>query len=190
MYAIVVNSDYDETQPIQVDNGPDALNANATWVWVLCAINYNLGDVVKITYPNPIVPGTDTYSFSTAGLGQTFTVADEKDALGKTSVFPNPYYAGHDDETNKFNRFVTFYPIAPKTTVRIFNLAGDHVVKLETPAGNTSQFLQWDLLNDSDLPVASGIYFAHVKMTLSDGSTKTKVLKFFIIQKRQQLKFF
>jgi len=48
--------------------------------------------------------------------------------------------------------------------------------------------MRWDLLNRFNFPVASGMYIAHVEMTLpSDGSTFTKVLKLAIIQEQEIL---
>ena len=62
MYAVIVNSPYNPNQVIQVDDGPDEFNALATWVLVFYGTNYHVGDVVKITYANPISL-TDIYSF-------------------------------------------------------------------------------------------------------------------------------
>ncbi len=145
------------------------------------------GTVVRFITNKPNAT-TDTFTFTSPAVEQS--VALEKSGAEKVTVFPNPYYAGNAQETNRFNRFVTFYHLTEKATIRIFNLAGEQVRKLEKPASNTTQFMQWDLQNENALPVASGIYFAHVEMTLSNGSKVTKVLKLFIIQRRQQIKYF
>ncbi len=145
------------------------------------------GTVVRFITNKPNAT-TDTFTFTAPAVEQS--VALEKSAAEKVTVFPNPYYAGNAQESNRFNRFVTFYHLTEKATVRIFNLGGEQVRKLEKPASNTTQFMQWDLRNGNSLPVASGIYFAHVEMTLSNGSKVTKVLKLFVIQRRQQIKFF
>ena len=145
------------------------------------------GTVFRIitTKPNTLA---DKFTFSAPVVEQS--IAYENEDAKKVTVFPNPYYAGNSQESGRFDRFVTFYHLPKKATIRIFNLAGEQVRKLETPLNNTSQFLKWDLRNDNSLPVASGMYFAYVDMTLSDGSKATKVLKLFIIQRRQQLEFF
>jgi hypothetical protein len=101
-------------------------------------------------------------------------------------VFPNPYYAFNAAETNRFARFVTFNNLPPKATIRIFNLAGQLVRRLDKD--DTSQFLRWDLANQANFPVASGIYVAHLEMTLpTDNSMVTKVLKVAIIQEQEIL---
>ena len=63
MYAITVNTPYDSTQVIQVDGGPDANNALATWVTVHYGTNYGLGAVTYSVYANPIVFEVDQYKF-------------------------------------------------------------------------------------------------------------------------------
>ncbi len=143
------------------------------------------GTIIKMitTKPNS---AADEFTFTAPAVEKS--VALEKEAVKKANVFPNPYYGGNDQETTILGKFVTFSHLSNKAEIRIFNLAGDHVVKLEKD--DESPFLRWDLRNANQLPVASGIYFAHLKMTLSDGSKVTKNLKVFVIQRQQQLKYF
>ncbi len=48
--------------------------------------------------------------------------------------------------------------------------------------------MNWDLLNHDALPVASGMYIAHIEMVLpADGSKVNKVLKLAIIQEQEVL---
>ena len=68
-----------------------------------------------------------------------------------------------------------------EVTVRIFNLAGQLVRVLEKVEG--TQFLKWDLLNQSLIPVASGVYVAYVDM----GEVGEKTLKLVIIQEAEVL---
>ena len=50
---------------------------------------------------------------------------------------------------------------------------------------NTDQYLQWDLRNNSDLPVASGPYVAHVNTAHGE-----RVLKLYIVQKNQVVQYY
>jgi hypothetical protein len=180
MYAIIVNSPYDENQVIQVDDGPDQYNDPATWVTVHYGTNYGLGAVVKITYANPIVIGTDTYSFSTTAPAYSSSLA--KDQVNQINVFPNPYYGVNTEELNKYNRFVTFTHLPVEAKVRIFNLAGVLVRTIDK--ADDTQFLRWDLANDNGLPVGSGLYIAYIE--LPELGT-TKILKLAIVQEQQVL---
>jgi hypothetical protein len=110
----------------------------------------------------------------------------EKVSADKVGVFPNPYYAFNAAETNRFSRFVTFNNLPPVAKIRIFNLAGQLVRTLDK--NDASQFLRWNLSNQANFPVASGMYIAHIELTLpADGSTLTKVLKLAVIQDQEIL---
>lgn len=69
--------------------------------------------------------------------------------------------------------------------IRIFTLGGVQVRKLEK--NDDSQFLQWDLQNETGLPVASGMYIAYVEMPELG---KTKTLKLMIIQGEQVVEYY
>lgn len=180
MYAIIVNSPYDENQVIQVSGGPDQFNDPATWVTVHYGTNYGLGAVVKITYANPIQIGLDTYRFTTTG--PTYSSDQAKQDVDKINVFPNPYYGVNSQEINKYERFVTFNHLPETATIRIFNLAGQLIRTIDK--NSASQYQRWDLATDSGLPVASGLYVVYVDMP--DLGT-TKILKAAIIQEQQIL---
>ncbi|NUO84334.1 T9SS type A sorting domain-containing protein, partial [candidate division KSB1 bacterium] len=100
-------------------------------------------------------------------------------------VFPNPYFAFNPQETTRLSRFVTFNNLPETATIRIFNLAGQLVARLDK--SDASQFIRWNLLNLSNLPVASGMYIAHVDMPALGA---TKVLKLAIIQEGEVLETF
>lgn len=152
--------------------------------------NYNL----DITQPMPIPSGTvirlhtnkpntteDEFTFTAPANSYSDALARE-DVAEQVNVFPNPYYGANSQELNKYQRFVTFSHLPAKATIRIFNLAGQLVKTIEKTS--TDQFQRWDLLNQQNLPVASGIYIAYIDMP--DIGT-TKVLKLAIIQEQQIL---
>ena len=137
---------------------------------------WHTGDVFKIVYANPIVPGTDIWTFTTPS-SQAYDASLAKADVNKINVFPNPYYGVNSEELNKYNRFVTFSHLPTKAKIRIFNLAGILVRTIDH--NSTSQFERWNLANDTGLPVASGLYVAYIDLT-DLGVTKT--LKIAIIQ--------
>jgi hypothetical protein len=120
-----------------------------------------------------------TFSFTVP----TNTIRDatlSRDDVNQINVFPNPYYAVNPQELKMAEKFVTFTHLPPKAIVRIFNLGGVMVRRLDkdTP----SQFLRWDLKNEFGLPVGSGLYIAYIEMP-ELGVTKT--LKLAIVQEQQ-----
>ncbi len=171
MYAILVNSAYDATTPTPADS-------NATWVLVMYGTNYHLGDVVTVKYANPVQIGTDNFTFATTPA--TFSSQLAKTDVSRINVFPNPYYAFNPLEISRTSRFVRFSHLPQKATIRIFNLAGQLVRTLDkdTP----SQFYDWNLANEDNFPVASGMYIVHVDMP---DIGATKILKVAIIQEQE-----
>lgn len=130
--------------------------------------------------PNFVNGLNDVFSFTAPAPSSSLELA--KQDVEKINVFPNPYYGANSEELNKYNRFVTFSHLPAKATIRIFNLAGVLVKTIEK--NSTSQFERWDLANNSGLPVASGLYIAHIDMP---DIGKTKILKLAIIQEQQIL---
>lgn len=105
-----------------------------------------------------------------------------KEQVKSINVFPNPYYGMNVDELDRYSRFVTFNHLPEKATIRLFDLAGTLVRVLEKD--DPDQFLRWDLTNYNNLPVASGIYLAHIEMK---DLGETKILKLMIVQEQQYL---
>jgi hypothetical protein len=135
------------------------------------------GTVARLITNKPIAV-EDVFTFQAPTVEQSTALA--KEAVEKVNVFPNPYYAYNPSESSRFDRFVTFTHLPRKATIRIFNLGGVQVRKIEKDTD--SQFQEWDLLNEHDLPVASGMYIAYIDMP---DLGKTKVLKVMIIQGQQ-----
>jgi len=176
MYCEFLATDYHENV---VDiNGPEV--DNLTWNTVWWEADWVNGDVLTFQYDNPIVKGTDRWTFTTTEEAYSSTLA--QDQVGDINVFPNPYYGVNSEELNKYNRFVTFTHLPEKAKIRIFNLAGVLVQTIDKD--DPGQFIRWDLNNESNLPVASGLYIAHIE--LPDLGTST-VLKVAIIQEEQIL---
>lgn len=137
------------------------------------------GTVIRLNYTKPITT-SDVYKFTAPSVVNDPNLA--KTDVQEINVFPNPYYGVNPQELNKYQRFVTFSHLPAKATLRIFNLAGQQVRKLEK--NTTDQFFRWDLANENQLPVASGLYIVYIDMP--DLGT-TKILKVAIIQEQQVL---
>jgi len=189
-YMYIASTDYDPTGTIHSDVGTGWMGHDDTtpayWVLWLAQRGDNEpygADVVLKLVPNFVITTSDVYRF-TAPAPTTGLTLEEYSAK-KVGVFPNPYYAFNPAEVSRLSRFVTFNNLPPEATIRIFNLAGQLVRKIEK--NDPSQFLRWDLLNHDSLPVASGMYIAHVDMKLPSGGNATKILKLAIIQEQEVL---
>ncbi|HZY10729.1 MAG TPA: T9SS type A sorting domain-containing protein [Bacteroidota bacterium] len=115
-------------------------------------------------------------------------IADNIDAarreVEKINVFPNPYYGLNRAELNRFQRFMTFNHLPQIATIRIFNLSG--VLVKTIYKNDDSQFINWDLNNEHGLPVASGMYLAHVELRdRFDRDLGSKSLKLMIVPEEQ-----
>ncbi|MFH1571192.1 MAG: hypothetical protein ABIL09_24595, partial [Gemmatimonadota bacterium] len=132
---------------------------------------------------NHVNSPADQFAFSVPG-----TVASDSLALADLeliNVFPNPYYGSNTAETDPYAKFVTFSHLPTRATIRIYDLSGALVRKLEKDDGE--QFLRWDLLNHNNLPVASGLYVAHIELP---DLGKSRVMKLAIVQPQQFLEYF
>jgi hypothetical protein len=117
------------------------------------------GTVFRLITTKPNT-ANDYYAF-TAPAAVVASTADIKADMKKIKVVPNPYYGYHSGELDPFNRWVQFTYLPPKCTIRIFDLAGNLIRKLEKDDASTP-FLRWDMKNEYELPVASGVYVFQV----------------------------
>ncbi|MBI2620314.1 MAG: T9SS type A sorting domain-containing protein, partial [Ignavibacteriales bacterium] len=108
----------------------------------------------------------DVYSYSLPQLDSSLTV--QKISAGRVGVFPNPATA---------ESYVTFNNLPKKVIIAIYNLAGHLVRTLRKD--DPSQFLQWNLTNEHNRQVGSGMYICLVEMPELD---ETKILKLAVIQ--------
>jgi len=177
-YTWVVNTKY---SPTVINPASKIVSDSATWNWVFYKTNFTTGDVIKIIYNNPLQVGKDAFSFTIPKSQYSSALA--KQDVAKINVFPNPYYGYQDRETSRAGKYVTFSHLPNRAVIRIFDLSGV-LVKTINKNDNASQFITWNLQNDNNYPVASGIYVAYIDMP--DLGT-TKVLKLAILQEEQIL---
>ena len=98
-----------------------------------------------------------------------------KDKIDKISVFPNPYFGGNDLERSLGERIIRFTGLPKEVTIRIYTLAGVFVRRIDK--SDLSQYIDWDLKNETGSLVASGIYIAHLEMP----GIGTKILKIAVV---------
>jgi len=132
--------------------------------------------VWQMSKPNS---SADTFTFTTEGLGMSANAYDPD----RISVWPNPYYGYNPEERDALDRRVMFshLPEEGAATIRIFALDGT-LVRTIHHNDTASQHATWDMKNNFELPVASGMYVAHVETNHGD-----KILKLAVIQPEQRL---
>ena len=105
--------------------------------------------------------------------------------VSDVNVWPNPYFGYNPEERNPIDQRMHFthLPESGSWKIRIFDLAGNHIRTLNgSSVGDGTQFSVWDLRNDFGVPVASGMYIAHV-----ESGGKSKILKLAVVQPEQRL---
>ncbi len=108
----------------------------------------------------------------------------KKSALDLIGVVPNPYYAYSQYEGSRLDNRIKFINLPRKTTVKIFTFNGTLVRTIKKDSDDT--FVEWDLKNQANVPIASGMYIIHVD---AEG-VGTKILKWFGIMRQIDLDTF
>jgi hypothetical protein len=127
--------------------------------------NPQSGDTLHIVLNKPFL-SYDTYQFKMKSMGVSSDAAKAK--LGDIRVVPNPYVAAETWEPrNTFTsgrgpREIHFINLPATCTIRIFNVGGSLVRKIqhETSAADGTEI--WNLLSDENYEVAYGVYVYHI----------------------------
>jgi hypothetical protein len=112
------------------------------------------------------------------------------DALAKAdvdliNVFPNPYYGFNLWEETKLGKFVTFSHLPRRAVIRIYTLGAMLVRTLNKD--DSEQFMRWNLRNENNLPVASGVYIVHINLP---DVGETKIMKLAMVMEEQFLRIY
>lgn len=102
------------------------------------------------------------YRFSTGDLvPKTNDNATAKDALSMINVVPNPYYGHSQYERTRIDNVIKITNLPPSCTIRIYSLNGTLMRTLKKDTDATTDLI-WDLKNQKNIPVASGLYIIHI----------------------------
>jgi hypothetical protein len=101
------------------------------------------------------------YTFSTRDLHtQTNDLATAESALDIINIVPNPYYAHSGYEVNQLDNRVKLTNLPQRCTVSIYTVNGMLIRKYQKDEPRT--WLDWDLKNQSGIPIAGGVYIIHI----------------------------
>ena len=113
--------------------------------------------------------------FNTSNIAtKTFIDSVGSSALETIRVVPNPYYGFSAYEGSQLDNIIVKITNLPETcTISIFSTSGTLVRQLRKD--NSLTFIEWDLKNTYNVPIASGVYIIHVDA----GDLGEKVVKWF-----------
>jgi hypothetical protein len=101
------------------------------------------------------------YAFNTGDLAVEIGNNEQAEtALDLIRIVPNPYYAFSSYEENQLDNRVKITNLPERCTISIYSTNGTLVRRFKKDETNT--FLDWDLKNHANIPIASGIYYIHV----------------------------
>lgn len=102
------------------------------------------------------------YHFSTHALAPTKSIAIGQEELEEVKAVPNPYYAYNEYETGRLDTRIKIINLPQACTVNIFTVSGTLVRTFQKDDPSITS-LDWDLKNNDQVPIASGLYIIHVK---------------------------
>jgi hypothetical protein len=127
--------------------------------------NPQKGDSLKIILNKPFL-SFDTYNFKMKGPSVSLTKA--KSDLNNIRVVPNPYIAAEVWEprntysSGRGPREIHFINLPAQCTIRIFNVSGTLVKKIDHYATVENGTEIWDVLSNEKFEVSYGVYVYHI----------------------------
>jgi hypothetical protein len=109
----------------------------------------------------PVNNNFPMYSFNTNGLAVTTnSESAAQSALSLINIVPNPYYAYSGYETTALDTRVRITNLPPVCTISIFTLSGTLIDVIQKNSPET--YTDWTLMNQYNVPIASGLYLVNV----------------------------
>lgn len=143
-----------------------------TWTWQLFlntkanGENPREGDTLQIYLKKPFL-SADQYHFQMKGMSISNSLARQQ--LKDIRVVPNPYIATAAWEPkNTYNsgrgpREIHFINLPQKCTIRIYNVSGTLVDRLEHESTMDNGTEIWDVLSKENLSISYGLYLYHIE---------------------------
>jgi hypothetical protein len=110
---------------------------------------------------NPQNGNFPMYTFNTNDLvPKSYDQNTAQGSLAKINVVPNPYYGHSAYEKTRIDNVIKIINLPVKCKIRIYTLAGTLIRTLDKD--NDQTYVTWDLKNDKNVQIASGLYIMHV----------------------------
>jgi hypothetical protein len=179
---------HDETavmflQEMMVDGELDTI---PTWEMVFLADSLDgqveepgVGDTLDLNMYIPFKEN-DLFTFQT----EAAEIEKEEVDLSRISVYPNPYLGANTQEqrdpflnSGRGERRITFIHLPDRCTIRIYNVRGELVDKIDHVSSMFDGTETWDLRTQDNLDIAYGIYVYHVESPYGEHVGKFAVVK-------------
>jgi len=118
--------------------------------------------------------GLPLYNFNTYKVAPTISDSLGTDALDEIKAVPNPYYAYSSYEEQRLDYVVKLINLPEVCTINIFTVNGT-LVRTYDKDDPTATSIDWDLKNQDNITIASGLYIIHVEAP----GLGEKILKWF-----------
>lgn len=136
--------------------------------------------------PNTVVnQNMPVYKFSTNTIAPVLGKEYGKSAIDLINIVPNPYYGASGYERNQLDTKVKITNLPPTCTISIYTLNGVLVRRIRKDDPTTT-YVDWDIQNSANVPIASGVYIVHIDA----GALGEKVLKWFGVMRQYDLDSF
>ena len=132
--------------------------------------------------------GYPMYEFTTKNIVPTKVTNSEETMqtlLDEINIVPNPYYGFSQYEQNALQNYVRIVNLPANCTISIYTVNGTLIRTLTKGDAGTS-YVQWDLKNHANIPIAGGVYIIHVKAP----GIGERTLKFFCAMRPTDLNGF
>ena len=118
--------------------------------------------------------GNPQFLFNTANIAtRTYQDTIGKGAMETIRVVPNPYYGFSTYESSQLDNLVKITNLPETCTISIFTPNGTMIRQIRKD--NSMTYVEWDLKNTYNVPIASGVYIIHVDA----GALGEKIVKWF-----------
>ena len=145
-----------------------------------------------VSVDNPQNNNFPMYTFTTKNIAVSHNVASKHDRiLEKINIVPNPYYgystyegSALDNKVKIVNLPTYEHGVKKEVTISIYTVNGILVRKLTK--GSSDTYVDWDLKNSANIPIASGVYIIYVNAP----GIGERTLKFFAAMRPTDLNAF
>jgi hypothetical protein len=107
--------------------------------------------------------GYPMYQFTTKNIApeKVEQVADVDNLLQEINIVPNPYHGYSYYENGALETYVRIVNLPARCTISIYTVNGT-LIRTLTHGSDATSFVEWDLKNHANIPIASGVYIIHV----------------------------